>query len=149
MSAHVIKRLGSRAEYLASGADGESDRRSCAVELAALAIAFVATVVCSTGALGWYWPFGDHAADDGRDRRDGVASGWNVSSLVTPPLFAALSKARRVLIAGAGGGFDVYAGLPLAIALWDADVEVYLANLSLPDRTPRPGRVARRERRRG
>ncbi|WP_433618346.1 DUF1152 domain-containing protein [Dactylosporangium sp. CA-139114] len=53
-----------------------------------------------------------------------------MSSLVTPPLFAALGKARRVLIAGAGGGFDVYAGLPLAFALWDADVEVHLANLS-------------------
>jgi hypothetical protein len=40
------------------------------------------------------------------------------SSLAEPPLFAVLSGARSVLIAGAGGGFDVYAGLPLAIALW-------------------------------
>ncbi|WP_018348778.1 DUF1152 domain-containing protein [Longispora albida] len=51
-------------------------------------------------------------------------------SLATPPLFAALRASRRVLIAGAGGGFDVYAGLPLAIALLDAGVEVHLANLS-------------------
>ncbi|MFF5225297.1 DUF1152 domain-containing protein [Dactylosporangium sp. NPDC000521] len=51
-------------------------------------------------------------------------------SLATPPLFAALEPARRVLLAGAGGGFDVYAGLPLALALWDRNVEVYLANLS-------------------
>ncbi|MEH1129501.1 hypothetical protein [Micromonospora sp. CPCC 206061] len=35
-------------------------------------------------------------------------------SLSVPPLFAALAPARSVLIAGAGGGFDVYAGLPLA-----------------------------------
>jgi len=49
---------------------------------------------------------------------------------MTPPLVAALSDARRVLIAGAGGGFDVYAGLPLALALWEAGVEVRLANLS-------------------
>lgn len=51
-------------------------------------------------------------------------------SLTTPPLFAALAPARRVLIAGAGGGFDVYAGLPLALALRDNGVEVHLASLS-------------------
>jgi len=51
-------------------------------------------------------------------------------SLATPPLFAALARARSVLIAGAGGGFDVYAGLPLAIALWHTGVQVHLANLS-------------------
>ncbi|WP_412539699.1 DUF1152 domain-containing protein [Longispora sp. K20-0274] len=51
-------------------------------------------------------------------------------SLAVPPLFAALRQSRRVLIAGAGGGFDVYAGLPLALALWDAGVEVHLANFS-------------------
>jgi hypothetical protein len=53
-----------------------------------------------------------------------------VSGLATPPLFDRLSKARKVLIAGAGGGFDVYAGLPLAVSLWDAGVEAHLANLS-------------------
>lgn len=47
-----------------------------------------------------------------------------------PPLFAALDGASSILIAGAGGGFDVYAGLPLAIALWDKGVQVHLANLS-------------------
>src|SRR4051794_15578352 len=51
-------------------------------------------------------------------------------SLAMPPLFAALAPARRVLIAGAGGGFDIYAGLPLAIALWSAGKDVHLANLS-------------------
>jgi hypothetical protein len=53
-----------------------------------------------------------------------------VRSLATPPLFAALDGAASVLIAGAGGGFDVYAGLPLAIALWDRGATVHLANLS-------------------
>jgi hypothetical protein len=53
-------------------------------------------------------------------------TGW----LATPPLFAALDKARSVLIAGAGGGFDCYAGLPLAVALSDRGVDVHLANLS-------------------
>ncbi|MFG2039584.1 hypothetical protein [Dactylosporangium sp. NPDC048998] len=37
--------------------------------------------------------------------------------LGVPPLFAALRGKRNVLIAGAGGGFDVYAGLPLAFTL--------------------------------
>ena len=45
--------------------------------------------------------------------------------LATPPLFAALEPARGVLLAGAGGGFDVYAGLPLALALWDRGIEVH------------------------
>ncbi|WP_238547178.1 DUF1152 domain-containing protein [Actinoplanes friuliensis] len=35
-----------------------------------------------------------------------------------------------MLLAGAGGGFDIYAGLPLAFALRDAGVDVHLANLS-------------------
>lgn len=52
------------------------------------------------------------------------------SSLATPPLFEVLGRARSVLIAGAGGGFDVYAGLPLAVSLWDAGVDVHLANFS-------------------
>jgi len=51
-------------------------------------------------------------------------------SLAEPPLFTALQDARNVLIAGAGGGFDVYAGLPLAVALHDKGVGVHLANLS-------------------
>ncbi|MEV0392265.1 DUF1152 domain-containing protein [Polymorphospora rubra] len=53
-----------------------------------------------------------------------------ISSLTVPPLFGALAGSSGVLIAGAGGGFDVYAGLPLAIALRDAGKRVHLANLS-------------------
>ncbi|WP_238013114.1 DUF1152 domain-containing protein [Dactylosporangium sp. AC04546] len=47
------------------------------------------------------------------------------------PFFDALRDARRVLVAGAGGGFDVYAGLPLAFALMDAGRTVHLASLSI------------------
>lgn len=54
-------------------------------------------------------------------------------SLAEPPIFARLRVARRVLIAGAGGGFDVYAGLPLALALAGQGKEVHLANLSFAD----------------
>ncbi|MET0494676.1 MAG: DUF1152 domain-containing protein [Actinoplanes sp.] len=54
-------------------------------------------------------------------------------SLTTPPLFAALAPARNVLIAGAGGGFDVYAGLPLAFTLWHSGMRVHLANLSFSE----------------
>ncbi|MDI6105132.1 DUF1152 domain-containing protein [Actinoplanes sp. NEAU-A12] len=60
----------------------------------------------------------------------GSSEGPNASSLDVPPLFAALNGARSVLLAGAGGGFDVYAALPLAITLWDHGVAVHLANLS-------------------
>ncbi|MFI6477743.1 DUF1152 domain-containing protein [Nonomuraea sp. NPDC050663] len=51
-------------------------------------------------------------------------------SLPEPPLFTRLRDARHVLIAGAGGGFDVFAGLPLAVALWGQGRRVTLANLS-------------------
>lgn len=53
-----------------------------------------------------------------------------MTSLHEPPLFAALKDSRRVLVAGAGGGFDVYAGLPLAFALMAFGKSVHLANLS-------------------
>lgn len=35
-----------------------------------------------------------------------------------------------MLVAGAGGGFDIYAGLPLAFALEAEGKDVHLANLS-------------------
>jgi hypothetical protein len=56
-----------------------------------------------------------------------------VYTLGEPPLFTRLRPARRVLIAGAGGGFDVYAGLPLATALRAQGKEVHLANLAFSD----------------
>jgi len=56
-----------------------------------------------------------------------------IFSLATPPLFAALAPTRSILIAGAGGGFDIYAGLPLALALWHSGAQVHLANLSFSE----------------
>jgi hypothetical protein len=53
-----------------------------------------------------------------------------VFSLLEPPLFTRLKKAERILVAGARGGFDVYAGLPLALALRASGKDVHLANLS-------------------
>jgi hypothetical protein len=46
------------------------------------------------------------------------------------PLFNALNGARKVLVAGAGGGYDVFTGLPLYFGLRSAGLEVYLANLT-------------------
>src|SRR3954463_10081032 len=46
------------------------------------------------------------------------------------PLFAELEAARTILIAGAGGGFDVFSGLPLYFGLRAAGKQVHLANLS-------------------
>ncbi|MGQ4389017.1 DUF1152 domain-containing protein [Streptomyces sp. SAS_270] len=54
-------------------------------------------------------------------------------SLHEPALFTRLRDAQRILVAGAGGGFDVYAGLPLAFALRAAGKDVHLANLSFAD----------------
>ena len=52
------------------------------------------------------------------------------SSLRDLPLFTALADSRRVLVAGAGGGFDVFGGLPLALALRARGAEVFLGNLT-------------------
>ncbi|WP_410659297.1 DUF1152 domain-containing protein [Amycolatopsis sp. lyj-112] len=54
-------------------------------------------------------------------------------SLTEPPLFARLSSASNVLLAGAGGGFDVYAALPLAFALRAQGKRVHLANLAFSE----------------
>lgn len=51
-------------------------------------------------------------------------------TLASLPLFERLKDAKSVLIAGAGGGFDVYAGLPLYLSLKTQGKSVRLANLS-------------------
>lgn len=43
---------------------------------------------------------------------------------------SALENSQRVLVAGAGGGFDVYAGLPIYERLRSLGKQVFLANLS-------------------
>jgi hypothetical protein len=50
--------------------------------------------------------------------------------MLTLPLFTELQPAQRILLAGAGGGFDISSGLPLYFALRSAGKEVFLANLS-------------------
>lgn len=44
------------------------------------------------------------------------------------PILDKLSQSRSILIAGAGGGFDVFSGLPLYFALQQEQKRVYLAN---------------------
>jgi hypothetical protein len=56
------------------------------------------------------------------------------------PFFAELKNAQRILIAGAGGGFDVFSGLPLYFNLQAAGKEVFLANLSFSNLLPTAGR---------
>jgi len=51
-------------------------------------------------------------------------------SLSQVPLFQALESSERILLAGAGGGFDIYSGIPLYLALSEMGKEVTLANLS-------------------
>ena len=51
-------------------------------------------------------------------------------SICQPLFFARLASSKSIIIAGAGGGFDVYAGLPLAFALQQLGKTVHLANLS-------------------
>ncbi|MFP2906945.1 DUF1152 domain-containing protein [Pyxidicoccus sp. 3LFB2] len=50
--------------------------------------------------------------------------------LSTSPLFERLMGAEHILLAGAGGGFDVFSGLPLYFRLRELGKKVSLANLS-------------------
>ena len=50
--------------------------------------------------------------------------------MLSLPFFAELEKASTILLAGAGGGFDIFCGLPLYFGLRKAGKQVYLANLS-------------------
>lgn len=60
--------------------------------------------------------------------------------LSTLPLFERLAPLERVLLSGAGGGFDVFAGLPLYFALRAQGKQVWLGNLSFSTlRTDQPG----------
>jgi hypothetical protein len=56
------------------------------------------------------------------------------------PFFREMNGSRRILIAGAGGGFDVYSGLPMYFLLRESGREVYLANLSFSNLTQSVGR---------
>ncbi len=55
------------------------------------------------------------------------------------PVFDKLSGSRNVLIAGAGGGFDVFSGLPLYFALKQQGKSVYLANWTFSQIVSGPG----------
>lgn len=52
------------------------------------------------------------------------------SHVLENPLLVALEDSNNIIIAGAGGGFDVFCGLPLYFALRTAGKTVHLANLS-------------------
>ncbi len=50
--------------------------------------------------------------------------------VLTLPFYKELEGARSILVAGAGGGFDIFCGLPLYFGLRQAGRRVHLANLS-------------------
>jgi hypothetical protein len=52
---------------------------------------------------------------------------------VRTPIFQELDQAKNILIVGAGGGFDVFCGLPLYFWLKKAGKTVHLANLSFTE----------------
>src|SRR5690349_8665260 len=56
------------------------------------------------------------------------------------PFFEELENLDNILIAGAGGGFDVFCGLPLYFALRNAGKQVHLANLSFSNFSGSTGR---------
>lgn len=63
--------------------------------------------------------------------------------MFTLPVFDKLSESRSILIAGAGGGFDVFSGLPLYFALRQQRKSVYLANWTFSQIVSGPGAPTR------
>jgi hypothetical protein len=59
--------------------------------------------------------------------------------MLTLPFFQELAPAKSILLAGAGGGFDVFSGLPLYFALCSAGKTVHLANLTFTNILPQTG----------
>ena len=51
-------------------------------------------------------------------------------TIFTPPFVSKLNDSKKILLAGAGGGFDIFCGLPLYFSLINQGKEVVLANLS-------------------
>ncbi len=49
---------------------------------------------------------------------------------LTLPFFREIENAQSILLAGAGGGFDIFSGLPLYFGLRNLGKQVHLANLS-------------------
>lgn len=58
------------------------------------------------------------------------------------PLLKQLSNCESILLAGAGGGFDIYSGIPLYFALRHLGKTVHLANLSFASLRDDESRVA-------
>ncbi len=52
---------------------------------------------------------------------------YNLNSL---PLFDELKDCKTVLLAGAGGGFDIFSGLPIYYSLKKMGIKVVIANYS-------------------
>jgi len=55
------------------------------------------------------------------------------SGVLHQPVFDQLEGCNRFLIAGCGGGYDFFAGIPLFYALQKAGAECFLANLTFSD----------------
>ncbi len=53
--------------------------------------------------------------------------------MLTTPFFQRLDACQRILLAGAGGGYDLVGGVPLALALRQAGKTVHLASLTFSD----------------
>jgi len=53
-----------------------------------------------------------------------------MESMLQPTFITKILSSKSVLIAGAGGGFDVFCGLPIYFALKDLGIPVHLANYS-------------------
>ncbi len=62
--------------------------------------------------------------------------------MLTIPFFTALEPSQNILIAGAGGGYDIFSGLPLYWSLRAAGKNVHLANLSFSFLNPLEQKLA-------
>lgn len=61
--------------------------------------------------------------------------------MLEQPIVRAVRDAKRILIAGCGGGYDVFGAVPILVELMDAGREVHLANLSFACLSDLPGAI--------
>ncbi len=62
--------------------------------------------------------------------------------MIALPFFNELEKSNNILLAGAGGGYDIFCGLPLYFGLKNQGKQVHLANLSFAFLPPNQERLS-------
>ena len=70
---------------------------------------------------------------------------WAKTSRMESPFLKALAQYDRIFLTGAGGGFDIYSGIPLFEYLKSQGKQVWLGNLSFAELMDANGQRMKRD----